>query len=287
MDVSGIAHKQYGFRPTARLFPRFVTFQCFAGRKISLWFRRARYSPVVAHEEASRRRTASALRSGPDSRRRKTARRSRTCASATSVERGDPAARRAQYAPPGTRSSVSSRLAADNPQSRRPARGATSGLTSGLSSGGTCNTIGHRGFLERRGMIWDCIKICLFQKERNNKNSYFHKKLPIRLGSPAHTLPDFSVWQSRSARSAAHPCTTSCSFKASEAIPISGPDSIFSNRCGAISGRLRFTVMSSWTAIPAAETPRLKRSTISLGDFRRDGGRNKHRTTTQLRQEIY
>ena len=45
------------------------------------------------------------------------------------------AARRAQYAPPATRSSVSSRLAADNPQSRRPARGATSGLTSGAFVG--------------------------------------------------------------------------------------------------------------------------------------------------------
>jgi hypothetical protein len=64
VDVSGIAHKQYGFRPTARLFPRFVTFQCFAGRKISLRFRRATNSPVSARDEAARRRPPSALRSG-------------------------------------------------------------------------------------------------------------------------------------------------------------------------------------------------------------------------------
>src|SRR5271163_3279808 len=35
------------------------------------------------------------------------------------------------------------------------------------------------------------------------------------------------------------PCTTSCGFEASETIPIPGADSIFSSRCGAISGRLR------------------------------------------------
>jgi hypothetical protein len=39
--------------------------------------------------------------------------------------------------------------------------------------------------------------------------------------------------------SAAHRCTTSCRFEASEAIPFPGADSIFSSRCGAISGRLR------------------------------------------------
>ena len=53
----------------------------------------------------------------------------------------------------------------------------------------------------------------------------------------------FSSWRlvSRSrARSAARPCTTSCGFEASETIPIPGADSIFSSRCGAISGRVRF-----------------------------------------------
>ena len=143
--------------PDCAIISTFCDFSMLCREENFPSFRRATNSPVAAHEEAARRRTAAALRSGRDSRRRKTARRGRTRASATcprrSVERGDPAARRAQYAPPATRSSVSSRLAADNPKSRRPARGATSGLTSGLSSGGTCNTIGHRGFLERRGTI--------------------------------------------------------------------------------------------------------------------------------------
>ncbi len=72
----------------------------------------------------------------------------------------------------------------------------------------------------------------------------------------------------RSARSAARPCTRCCSFEASEAIPFPGRDSIFSNRCGANRGRLR----SSRAALPATETPRFKRSTITLDDLRRDGG---------------
>jgi hypothetical protein len=41
-------------------------------------------------------------------------------------------------------------------------------------------------------------------------------------------------------RTAARPCTTSCGFEDSEAIPFPGADSIFSSRCGAISGRFRF-----------------------------------------------
>src|SRR5271170_5608813 len=49
-------------------------------------------------------------------------------------------------------------------------------------------------------------------------------------------------------------CTRSCGSEAPEAIPFPGADSIFSSRCGAISGRLRFAVSD--------ETPRFKRSTI-------------------------
>ncbi len=64
------------------------------------------------------------------------------------------------------------------------------------------------------------------------------------------------------ARSAARPCTTSCGYEASEPIPFPGADSIFSTRCGAISGRLRYTVGHSRAAIPATETPRFKRSRI-------------------------
>jgi hypothetical protein len=53
------------------------------------------------------------------------------------------------------------------------------------------------------------------------------------------TAPPFD---SRSARSAARPSTTSCGFEDSETIPFPGPDSIFSSRCGAISGQLRLSL---------------------------------------------
>ena len=43
----------------------------------------------------------------------------------------------------------------------------------------------------------------------------------------------------RSARSAPRTCTRCCGFQASETIPFTGADSIFSSRCGAISGQLR------------------------------------------------
>ena len=55
--------------------------------------------------------------------------------------------------------------------------------------------------------------------------------------------------------SAAHPCTTSCRFEASEPIPFPGADSIFSSRCGAISRRLRLP-SASRGAKPATEMPR-------------------------------
>jgi hypothetical protein len=46
-------------------------------------------------------------------------------------------------------------------------------------------------------------------------------------------------------RSAARRCTRSSGFEASETLPFPGPDSIFSSRCGAISGRLRFAASLS------------------------------------------
>jgi hypothetical protein len=64
------------------------------------------------------------------------------------------------------------------------------------------------------------------------------------------------------ARSAARARTTSCGFEATETIPFPGADSIFSSRCGAISGRLRFVVTPARAAIPATKTPRFQRSTI-------------------------
>ncbi len=47
--------------------------------------------------------------------------------------------------------------------------------------------------------------------------------------------------------------TRYCGFEASETLPFPGADLIFSSRCGAISGRLRFAVRPSRAAIPASE----------------------------------
>src|SRR5271168_5588772 len=55
------------------------------------------------------------------------------------------------------------------------------------------------------------------------------------------------------------PCTRSCGFEASETIPIPGADSIFSSRCGAISGRLRFAVAVARTSELCAKPPTLLR----------------------------
>jgi hypothetical protein len=52
--------------------------------------------------------------------------------------------------------------------------------------------------------------------------------------------------------SAARPCTRYCGFEASEPIPFSGADSIFSSRCGAISGR-PVCRQATRAAIPASE----------------------------------
>jgi hypothetical protein len=70
------------------------------------------------------------------------------------------------------------------------------------------------------------------------------------------------------ARSAARPCTTSCGFEASETIPIPGTDSIFSSRCGAISGRLRFAVGRD----PSDRNASVQKIGDRLDDLRRDGG---------------
>src|SRR5277367_5589527 len=84
------------------------------------------------------------------------------------------------------------------------------------------------------------------------------------------TCHSWVVSRSR-ARSAARPCTTSCGFETSEPIPFPGAESIFSSRCGAISGRLRpFAVRHSRAAIRRPK--RLgSRDDDRLGDLRRDG----------------
>jgi hypothetical protein len=65
--------------------------------------------------------------------------------------------------------------------------------------------------------------------------------------------------------------TTSCGLEPSETIPFSGADSILSIRCGAISGRLGLAVSPLAPQSRRTERPRLKKSTISLGDFRQGG----------------
>jgi hypothetical protein len=69
---------------------------------------------------------------------------------------------------------------------------------------------------------------------------------------------------------AVHRCTTSCRFEASEPIPFPGADSIFSSRCGAISGRLRLP-SASRGARPAIEMPRFSPRAGFGGIGRRSG----------------
>src|SRR5271170_936513 len=62
---------------------------------------------------------------------------------------------------------------------------------------------------------------------------------------------------SRSAGSAALPCTRYSGFEVSEPIPFPGADSMFSSRCGAISRRLRFAVSLSRVAMTERDGRRL------------------------------
>src|SRR5271154_2335037 len=67
---------------------------------------------------------------------------------------------------------------------------------------------------------------------------------PASFGAPRPSLamravPERGAFVRRSPQSAARPNTRCSGLEASETIPLSGADSIFSSRCGAISGRLR------------------------------------------------
>ena len=77
------------------------------------------------------------------------------------------------------------------------------------------------------------------------------------------------------ARSAVRRRTRSSGFEVYEPIPFPGADSIFSSRCGAISGRLRFAVSD--------ETPRFKKIDDRLDDLRRGGDA---RTNIELRRSF-
>ena len=76
--------------------------------------------------------------------------------------------------------------------------------------------------------------------------------------------------------------TTSCRFEASEPIPFQGANSIFSTCCGAISGRLRFCRQARSRRDSGDRNDSDQRRMIGRG--RRC--ENKHRTITQLWQEI-
>jgi hypothetical protein len=73
-----------------------------------------------------------------------------------------------------------------------------------------------------------------------------HFRVSGRLGLPTDSRAPKQLCSTcaSSAGEHARPCTTSCGFDASEAIPFPGRDSVFSNRCGAISGRLRCRSLS-------------------------------------------
>jgi hypothetical protein len=80
---------------------------------------------------------------------------------------------------------------------------------------------------------------------------------PASFGAPRPSLAMRAVSERgafvpRSAGSAARPNTRCSGLEASETIPFSGPDSIFSSRCGAISGQLR----PSLTMRPVSEQAR-------------------------------
>ena len=74
--------------------------------------------------------------------------------------------------------------------------------------------------------------------------SLLHRAISERRAFSA-TLPILAAPSWGRARSAACTGPRSCGSDASEALPFPGADSIFSSRCGAISGRLRFAVSLS------------------------------------------
>jgi hypothetical protein len=80
---------------------------------------------------------------------------------------------------------------------------------------------------------------------------------PASFGAPRpsttmRAVPERGAFVRRSPRSAARPNTRCSGLEASETIPFPGPDSIFSSRCGAISGQVR----PSLTMRPVSEQAR-------------------------------
>jgi hypothetical protein len=82
------------------------------------------------------------------------------------------------------------------------------------------------------------------------------------------------------------PFTTSCGFAASEPLPFPGANSVFSTCCGAISGRLRFCRQALSRRDSGDRNASVQRPTIGPAISAGTTCENKHRTATQLWQEI-
>ena len=98
------------------------------------------------------------------------------------------------------------------------------------------------------------------------------EKFPLQL-RPWHSRACAAVLRlvsRRRARAAARLCTRSCGFEASEPIPFPGADSIFSSRCGAISGQTPFCAQALSRRDPGDRTPRFKRSRINSAGLLRN-----------------
>jgi hypothetical protein len=84
----------------------------------------------------------------------------------------------------------------------------------------------------------------LSRRDPGNRNASV-QKIDNRLGLGSYATLSFSRLVGRSRARSARPRTRCCRFEAFEPIPFPGADSIFSSRCGAISGRLLFAVSLS------------------------------------------
>jgi hypothetical protein len=93
----------------------------------------------------------------------------------------------------------------------------------------------------------------------------------------SYTTSSFLRLVNRSrARPAARPCTRSCGFESSGAIPFPGADSIFSDLCGAISGR-HFRATPFCRQVLSRRDPDDRNASVQkiddrLGGLLRDGG---------------
>ena len=117
------------------------------------------------------------------------------------------------------------------------------------------------------------LDLSMLCKQENFPPAYFGAPRP---SLAMRAVSERGAFVRRSARSAARPYTRCCGFEASETIPFPGPDSIFSSRCGAISGQLR----PSLTMRPVSERGALL---PSGGELRTARSRNGDRVRPSAR----